>query len=331
MYKNKRILNAVTLVVLINSLIMPLNPVYAVQKQPVKGQVSANNQKTPNIQEQQYYQKVKSEIGQYYDQHPSKLSECAYQIYRTSERIIRANKLNEYSWRIEFSAKDYEVNASTTDANLITVEQGLVDTFNGDIDVLAFVLSHEFAHQLLRHEKEQSLIQQQHKQNLLTLDQQAKELNNSANNVNSYNTDILSTVINAVSVSSIKSKATQLQMQVNNEQTSYYARLQQLESDADRLAVVLMLRAGFDPFGSMRLFDYFDRFPSVADTKLCDHPDNSYRKASVSGYLSSIDIQQLKKEGADNISASHYLKLEPSLDGHSLIINSKYGSKDYGW
>jgi len=80
------------------------------------------------------------------------LGETRYVVYRIAERIIRANKLEQYPWRIYFDLKPEEINASSGSANLITLETGLADSFNNDYSALAFVISHEMSHTMLFHD-----------------------------------------------------------------------------------------------------------------------------------------------------------------------------------
>lgn len=310
--KNKLVL-IITLTVLIGTFKTPL---YA-QK------LYGNTQMSFQQNEQIYYKKLKEEIYKIDNGNSPKLAKSIYDVYRITERIIRANKLDDYPWRIAFSTEEYDVNASTTDANLIIIEKGLLETFNGDYNSLAFVISHEISHQLQHHNKTKVLLIQQHTTRKAMLKEEAEKLKTERQRTN-YNSDLVSSVFNMIGTSYINSKAQNLAAQDKEEDRQYYSALQQQEYDADKLGIVLLIRAGFDPSGSTRFFDYVDRFPTSSDEDRSDHPNNSSRRANIENYLQAIDIQSLKNEGNTNITTSHYLTLDSSLDGQSLIINSKY-------
>lgn len=75
-----------------------------------------------------------------------------YTLYRVAERIIRANKLDYINWRIVVDSKK-SFNASSEDLNCLTFNTGLIDTFKGNEDALAFVVAHEMAHSMFGHEE----------------------------------------------------------------------------------------------------------------------------------------------------------------------------------
>ena len=77
-------------------------------------------------------------------------SEDFYIVYRVAEKIIRANKLDYLNWRIVISA-DKNFNASQSNLNCLTFNTGLIDTFKGNDDALAFIIGHEIAHAMLGH------------------------------------------------------------------------------------------------------------------------------------------------------------------------------------
>lgn len=73
-----------------------------------------------------------------------------YKIYRITERLIRANKLDFINWRIVIDT-DKEFNAFSSDTNCITINTGAFDTFANNEDALAMLIGHELAHSLLGH------------------------------------------------------------------------------------------------------------------------------------------------------------------------------------
>lgn len=73
-----------------------------------------------------------------------------YAVYKVAEKLIRANKLDYINWRIVIDTKK-EFNADVTYLNCLTLNTGLIDTFKGNEDALAFVVAHEIAHSMLGH------------------------------------------------------------------------------------------------------------------------------------------------------------------------------------
>lgn len=75
-----------------------------------------------------------------------------YFIYRVAEKIIRANNLDFVNWRIVVD-RTKKFNANSSELNCITLHSGLIDTFKGNDDALAFVIGHEIAHSVLGHQE----------------------------------------------------------------------------------------------------------------------------------------------------------------------------------
>ena len=72
-------------------------------------------------------------------------------LYLITEKILRANRLNERSWRIVIKNNAENVNAYATAANLVVIISALYDSLYYNDDALAFVISHEIAHFLYNH------------------------------------------------------------------------------------------------------------------------------------------------------------------------------------
>ena len=85
------------------------------------------------------YQKAKRE-----------LPEDVYVIYRIVDRLARANGIDDHPWRIGV-VQEYHINAFATQANLVALYDGLLDTVGGDTSAIACVVAHEMAHHTKRH------------------------------------------------------------------------------------------------------------------------------------------------------------------------------------
>ena len=85
-----------------------------------------------------------------YQQAKEDLPEDYYIVYRLTERILRANELDNLPWRIIIKP-GYEINAFATQANLIGMGRGLLDQLSGNVDGIACVIGHEITHHLENH------------------------------------------------------------------------------------------------------------------------------------------------------------------------------------
>jgi len=74
-----------------------------------------------------------------------------YNVYRISERLIRANNLDYANWRIAVRKTFDKINAHTGDGNFICIYTALYDSLSTNDDALAFVIAHEMSHLILGH------------------------------------------------------------------------------------------------------------------------------------------------------------------------------------
>lgn len=81
----------------------------------------------------------------------AELTENYYLLYRVTDRLARANGLDNHPWRVTI-APDYDANAFAQAPNQLSLYSGLVDQLHGDLDALACVVGHEMAHHSERHE-----------------------------------------------------------------------------------------------------------------------------------------------------------------------------------
>ena len=71
-------------------------------------------------------------------------------VARVAEKVIRANGLDENTWRIVVE-NQYHNNAYATDINLVVIFSGLLEKIRGDDAALACVIGHELGHHIKRH------------------------------------------------------------------------------------------------------------------------------------------------------------------------------------
>lgn len=259
------------------------------------------------------------------------LNQNFYQLYRITERISRANKLNENSWRVAIPARSKikydenknDFNAYTKDANAIVILPGISDAFYGDVSILAFLVAHEMAHQTLGHISKIARNQEE-------IDQKTEDLKKPVTiQVDNIVQDslLINTAVKHIAPYYLYIKEKQLKEQLNNDYKELYLDYQgenrKMEYEADKLGLIYMTKAGFDPKASLRLFELFKRCPEISEVK-SDHPLSSNRKFYLETQLKSINIKLLKAQGISNIKNSKPLPFDKTQDEQAIIIHSKY-------
>ncbi|OHB74598.1 MAG: hypothetical protein A2Z25_16445 [Planctomycetes bacterium RBG_16_55_9] len=168
-----------------------------------------------------------------------------------------ANKYRRFAFEI---AKDAEPNAFALPGGFIFVTQSLVDLCRGDRDAIAFILGHEMAHVIRGHAMN-------------------RIVSSSAINIAcrvAPTRGLLSGWLRRVGVQFLQS-----------------AYSQDMESQADRLALRLVAAAGYDPKGGVRLFE---------------------RLAALSAAPSQIDLGK-------------YFSSHPSFEARIRAINKLLGNR----
>lgn len=268
---------------------------------------------------------IESEL---YQQARIELNKSLYQSYRIVERISRANNLNDFSWRIYIPSgiSNSEINAYAADGNLVVLFPLLVDIFSDDVSSLAFVIAHEMAHNYLKHpakyKKYEEQTKEEYKEFSCPKEMEAEEILKER--------FLLSEVIGFWSAYFIYNlRAKDFQNDINNKQEAINEDLfgfsRKLEYEADKTALIYLIRAGFDLNKAPRSFELMDRLPEAA-YEPTTHPSNKNRAWQIKSLLKTLDIQKLKAEGQRNFKNSKPLTYERSLDKKSLKINSKFGS-----
>ncbi|MDD3013157.1 MAG: M48 family metalloprotease [Candidatus Gastranaerophilales bacterium] len=274
--------------------------------------------------------------SEFYKRAEIKLDRQLYREYRVAERIIRANKLDNYPWVIEIpNSRDYVVNASTKQGNLITIECGIINTFYDDVSALAFVTAHEMAHEILRH-----LYKQNRYDQVLN-----KNYQNDVNSTIENLPDLINKYIILAPV--IGSSGTYNLAQVRVEQEKKALENKRIENDydklafsrkceyeADKLGLIMIIKAGFLADSSVKFFEFLKRMPDTLEED-STHPSDENRIWQIQTTIKNINIEQLKKEGQNNINHSKPLTYEKSfykerdtLRKKTIVINSKYATEE---
>ncbi len=219
-----------------------------------------------------------------------------YNLYRISEKIIRANNLDYVNWRIAINKDAEDFNAGTTAANLVVINTALYDSLCTNPDALAFVISHEFAHQILGHA--QQMTDMEHRNNKLE-----------------YALIPLAFFgLNPENITeSMENRASK-----------------RLEFIADSLSIELLNRAGYDTKKALEAVNIMNAI-AHKETVHSTHPSPEKRIKNIEEtqkYLSPY----LKDEGKRNIYNSDVLECKKSSDRVSFVIfqsKSKDGNTFY--
>ena len=213
-----------------------------------------------------------------------------YNIYRISERIIRANNLEYTNWRIAIRKSEDEVNAASTAANFIWINTALYDSLYNNNDALAFVIAHEMAHHILGHHQRMADLNRK----LVRLNKRAKYVNTQLGN-----------------------SGVHLSAKIQKKRIAAEAR--NMEYMADSLAEELIMRAGYDLNKSADALNLLNTLPHI---KTLDdtHPQPEKRIESFIENSKTFP-QEWINEGKSNIIDSEVLQCKKSSDRVSIIIN----------
>ncbi len=278
------------------------------------------------------------------------LPEDLYIGYRIVERLARANNLDQTPWRLVI-VDEYNINAYATQVNLIAIYTGLIDQLKGDVSGLGFVLAHEMAHHIKRHNaigpaQEAALKEKIQKEAEAQVQQEIESAQNEAigTTVLGGAAQILGNVFGGwgsvaggavgqgTSIMAqdrivraqqrvqeiVKEKTAELEAKIAEQSRTY-------EFEADEEGYKYMATAGFDPEGCMRAMTVLGRLPgSETDTT---HPAVPKRIAQLEELMSEYPAKELAKEGEIRLKTKKVLSYDPSKDGKTLRINSLVGTR----
>ena len=222
-----------------------------------------------------------------------------YKVYRISERLIRANKLDYANWRIAIRKTPEDFNANATSTNLIFINTALYDTFYNNDDALAFVIAHEMAHHILGHTER--MLEINHKRAKLEA-------------IRKVSPDDFTKTFDSMYKLGYDIK-------ISNE-------VKMMEYMADAEAANMLIRAGFSMEKAMDLFNSMDTVTLNTRFVITDHPLTEDRIESVNENISFANPNWVD-EGKYNIYKSSVLPCKKSSDRVSIVISKSDKSSDY--
>lgn len=215
-----------------------------------------------------------------------------YNLYRITEKIIRANNLEHMNWRIAVRKTTEDINAYATSGNLIAIHTALYDSLYNNEDALALIIGHEMAHTILGHNQRLTNLHVKINNILKTYQVAGKNVDYAG----------ILAISDAVYIKKL-----------NNE-------VNMLEYMADSEGLKLITKAGYSPQKALYGLDFLESLPEVKQL-YPSHPLTKDRIASAKENISVANCDWAE-EGKVNIFNSNVLPVKKSSDRVSFVINS---------
>ena len=246
------------------------------------------------------FEQKKNNDDKEYKKFKKDVKEDYYNLYLILDRVLRANNLQNQNWRLALVNNLEEINASSGSANLIQINTSLYDSLYPDESALAFIISHELAHLILKHNQ----ISYENRSEIATLKRKIEILRQAQ-----------SVTCLAIAIK-LSSKVDEL-----------YEQERKLEYDADSEAVILMLRAGYDIEQVISALNLLSSLPNIY-TDRSTHPTVENRICNVRDDMTLLDKDMLMNEGMYNLSNSKISSIKYSADKKTVVIyNRKNNNK----
>lgn len=246
------------------------------------------------------FEQKKNNDDKEYKKFKKDVKEDYYNLYLILDRVLRANNLQNQNWRLALVNNLEEINASSGSANLIQINTSLYDSLYPDESALAFIISHELAHLILKHNQ----ISYENRTEIATLKRKIEILRQAQ-----------SVTCLAIAIK-LSSKVDEL-----------YEQERKLEYDADSEAVILMLRAGYDIEQVISALNLLSSLPNIY-TDRSTHPTVENRICNVRDDMTLLDKDMLINEGMYNLSNSKISSIKYSADKKTVVIyNRKNNNK----
>lgn len=222
-----------------------------------------------------------------------------YNLYVILDRILRANNLQSQNWRLALKTSLKDINASAGSANLIVANTSLYDSLYPDESALAFIISHELAHLILKHNQ----ISYENQCEIVTLKRRVRALRRQTQSF----------------------ACTVMAMKLSSRIDDLYEQQRELEYNADSEAVTLMLRAGYDIEQVFSALNLLSSLPNIY-TDRSTHPSIENRISNVQEDMELLDKNALINEGKYNLYHSKVSSIKKSSDKRTVVLYNKKNS-----
>ena len=281
-----------------------------------------------------------SKINSIYQNAKTQLPPDFYALYRIVDRVSRANEYDTRPWQVMRSAK-YDTRDFAKNANLISIYNGVLEQLGGDASALACMISHEMAH----HKQKHQVITNIEKTEFIA--QIREEAVNKVLNRKRKTSPVavvgdffirrviggtIGTVVNGVLDNRNNRRFRKQQRRINEivekrtieleENITKQSKKDELE--ADKIAYLATVKAGFDKKGCLRAMSVLNRTSGVEFDE--NHPTVKERVAAIKAVMKKHPAQTLIEEGKENLSRTQPLTYNLSTNQTSLRVNSRHGA-----
>ncbi|MGB3655521.1 MAG: M48 family metalloprotease [Rivularia sp. (in: cyanobacteria)] len=283
--------------------------------------------------------KASSESNSIYQNAKTQLPPDFYALYRIVDRLARANGYDTRPWQIVRVAK-YDTQAFAKNANLIPIYNGALEQLGGDASALACMISHEMAHHKQRHqvitnvEKAELIaeIREEAAQSVLSRKRKSPVAAVGDFVVRRVIGGTIGTVVNGVLSNQSDRRFRKQQRRINKIVEKKTAELEETiekqsrkdEFEADKLAYLASVKAGFNKQGCLRAMSVLNRTSGV---KFDDnHPTVEERITAIKAVMKKYPAEVLIEEGKENLVQTQPLTYNLSANQTSLRVNSRHGA-----
>ena len=280
-----------------------------------------------------------SESNSIYENAKTQLPPDFYALYRIVDRIARANEYDTRPWQVVRVAK-YDTQAFAKNANFIPIYNGALEQLGGDASALACMISHEMAHHKQRHqvitnvEKAELIaeIREEAAQSVLNGNRKSPVAAVGDFVVRRVIGGTIGTVVNGVLDNRSSRRFRKQQKRINAIVEKKTAELEETiqkqsridEFEADKLAYLASVKAGFNKQGCLRAMSVLNRTPGV---KFDDnHPTVEERITAIKAVMKKYPAEVLIEEGKDKLLQTQPLTYNLSANQTSLRVNSRHGA-----
>lgn len=281
-----------------------------------------------------------SQTNSIYQNAKTQLPPDFYALYRIIDRLARANEYDSRPWQVVRTAK-YDTQAFAKNANLIAIYNGALEQLGGDASALACMISHEMAHHKQRHQ----VITNVEKTELIaqfTQEAAEKVLNRKRKTspvaavgdfvVRRVIGGTIGTVVGGVLNNRSNRRFRKQQRRINkivekktNELEENIAKQnRENEFEADKIAYLASVKAGFDKQGCLRAMSVLNRTTGVKFDE--NHPTIEERIAAIKAVMKKSTNESLIEEGKENLVETQPLTYNLSANQTSLRVNSRHGA-----
>ncbi|WP_414624947.1 M48 family metalloprotease [Calothrix sp. CCY 0018] len=283
--------------------------------------------------------KATSEANSIYQNAKTQLPPDFYALYRIVDRLARANEYDTRPWQVVRVAK-YDTQAFAKNANLIPIYNGAFEQLGGDASALACMISHEMAHHKQRHQ----VITNVEKAELIAQfrEEAAEKVLNRSRKTSAVSAvgdfvvrrvigGTIGTVVNGVLDNRNDRRFRKQQRRINEIVEKKTAELEENlekqsredEFEADKVAYLASVKAGFDKQGCLRAMSVLNRTAGVTFDR--NHPTIKERIAALKAVM-EYPAESLIEEGKEKLFQTQPLTYNLSPNQTSLRVNSRHGA-----